>query len=78
MWSRADLSGRATHQVDAVGVHAAQRPPAQVRVVVPGVGLHTAGLIGRGAADEENGGQSGPPCLAGSPRNVMLLLISSH
>lgn len=46
----------ATHQVGAVGVHAAQGPPARVRVVVLGVGLHAARVVAQGAADEENSG----------------------
>ena len=43
----------ATHQVDAVGVHAVQGPPAQVRVVVLGIGLYSAGVVAQGAADRE-------------------------
>lgn len=52
---------QATHQVDAVGVHPAQGPPALVRVVVLGVGLHAAGVVAGGAAAEENTGSEGPP-----------------
>lgn len=54
---------QATHQVDAVDVHSAQGPPAQVRVVVLGVGLHTAGVVASGAADKENRGSEGPSLL---------------
>ena len=53
--------GEATHQVDAVGVHTAQGPPAGVSVVVLGVGLHTAGLVASGAADKEKSGSVWPP-----------------
>lgn len=58
-------SGEATHQVDAVGVHSAQGPPAQVRVVVPGVGLHTTGVVASGAAEKENNGSVWPSLLGG-------------
>ena len=53
--------GEATHQVDAVGVHAAQGPPAQVCVIVLGVGLHAAGVVAQGAAEGEQGLSLGLP-----------------
>lgn len=52
--------GEATHQVNAVGVHAAQGPPALVRVVVLGVGLYTTGVIAGGTADKQNSGSVWP------------------
>lgn len=68
---------QATHQVDAVDVPSPQGPPAQVRVVVLGVGLHTAGVVAGGAADKENRGSEGP-CLAGSTQRVPSLITSNH
>lgn len=70
--------GQATHQVDAIGVHAAQGPPAQVCVVVLGVSLHTTGVIASGAADKENSGSEESPCLAASTQNVTLLLATTE
>lgn len=46
-----------------VDVRSAQRPPAQVRVVVLGVGLHTTGVIVDGTAGKESIGSVWPSLL---------------
>lgn len=66
--------GEATHQVDAVGVHTAQGPPARVRVVVLAVSLHTTGFVTSGAAGKEKSG-SVRPLLSGKQTDGLLLSL---
>lgn len=46
--------GEDTHQIDPVGIHPAQGPPAQISVVVFGICVHATGVVSRHTAKESN------------------------
>lgn len=47
-------SGEDTHQIDPVGIHTAQGPPAEISVVVFGICVHATGVVSRHTAKESN------------------------